>query len=125
MRRGVTHVHKDKSPTGDTRARRPPCAGFGEAFFHKWGFSLGWQGIIPSKAEKMARKACQMLTTKLISLHEIFDKVEPHRIVQCLEPVLHKSMERVITEVRRTWPAPSALHHSLHRVSELLGHRWR
>lgn len=22
--------------------------GFGEGFFHRWGFSLGWQGIIPA-----------------------------------------------------------------------------
>jgi hypothetical protein len=97
--------------------------GFGEAFFHKWGFSLGWQvhgthaghstlrctgraaartrtarlrractpqtrlhraspppavgwqGIIPSKAEKMARKACFMITTKLMNLRDVFEKV--------------------------------------------------
>ena len=51
-------------------------AGVGEAFFHKWGFSLGWQGIIPSKAEKMARKACQMITQKLMNLHDVFEKVD-------------------------------------------------
>ena len=99
--------------------------GVGEAFFHKWGFSLGWQvhgthaghstlrctgraaartriarlrractpqtrlhraspppavgwqGIIPSKAEKMARKACFMITTKLMNLRDVFEKVRP------------------------------------------------
>ena len=80
-------------------------AGVGEAFFHKWGFSLGWQGIIPSKAEKMARKACQMITQKLMNLHDVFEKVEPDEIVKCLEPVLHRSVERVLTEAR---PPPHA-----------------
>ena len=87
--------------------------GFGEAFFHKWGFSLGWQvhgthagqrrctgraaartriarlhrasfppapgwqGIIQSKAEKMARKACFLITTKLMNLRDVFEKVQP------------------------------------------------
>ena len=37
----------------------------------------GWQGIIPSKAEKMARKACLMITTKLMNLHDVFEKVRP------------------------------------------------
>lgn len=80
--------------------------GFGEAFFHKWGFSLGWQGIIPSKAEKMARKACFLITTKLMNLRDVFEKVEAARIVAELEPVLHRSMERVVTEVALTH-APS------------------
>jgi|TARA_B110001469_G_C9398923_1_gene205154 hypothetical protein len=39
--------------------------------------ALGWQGIIPSKAEKMARKACLMITTKLMNLHDVFEKVRP------------------------------------------------
>ena len=81
-------------------------AGVGEKFFLKWGFSLGWQGIIPSKAEKMARKACLMITTKLTNLQDVFDKVEPDRIVECLQPVLRRSVERVLNEVALTH-APS------------------
>ena len=38
--------------------------GWGEKFFHRWGFSCGWQGIIPSKAEKMARMCIDTAMTK-------------------------------------------------------------
>ena len=80
--------------------------GVGEAFFHKWGFSLGWQGIIPSKAEKMARKACKMIMEKLMNLRDVFDRVDPDRIVECLQPVMRRSMERVLNDVALTH-APS------------------
>ena len=41
-----------------------------------WGF-FGWQGIIPSKAEKMARTTVQLMTSRLFTLEEIFDRLEP------------------------------------------------
>ena len=97
--------------------------GFGEAFFHKWGLSLGWQGIIPSKAEKMARKACTMITTKLMNLHDVFEKVEPEEIVKELEPVLHRSMEHVLTEVALTHAPSVWISLSLQTREELVRHR--
>ena len=38
---------------------------------------FGWQGIIPSKGEKMARKSVQLMTTQLINVREQFDKIDP------------------------------------------------
>ena len=36
-----------------------------QAIFRKLGFSLGWQGIIPANADKMARKSVKLMTTKV------------------------------------------------------------
>ena len=85
--------------------------------------SLGWQGIIPSKAEKMARKACLMITTKLMNLHDVFEKVEPEEIVKELEPVLHRSMEHVLTEVALTHAPSVWISLSLQTREELVRHR--
>ncbi len=76
--------------------------GWGEKFFHRWGFSCGWQGIIPSKAEKMARKAVRLITTKLIRVQDVFDQLEPAEIVKCVEPKLQHTVERVLHEVAST-----------------------
>ena len=38
---------------------------------------VGWQGIIPSKAGKMAGKAVDLLTSRLIDLEALFSHIEP------------------------------------------------
>jgi uncharacterized membrane protein YheB (UPF0754 family) len=73
--------------------------GFGEAFFRRWGFSLGWQGIIPANAEKMARKAVVLITTKLMRVQDVFDELDPAEVVAALQPVLGHSVAKVINAV--------------------------
>jgi hypothetical protein len=43
----------------------------------------GWhrQGIVPFKRVKFARKATQLMTTKLITVAEMLERLEPHRMV--------------------------------------------
>ena len=43
------------------------------------GTPIGWQGIIPSKAAKMAGIAVDTMTSKLISTREIFERLEALR----------------------------------------------
>ena len=44
------------------------------------GFPLGWQGIIPFKAEKMARLAVRLMTEQLIDVKEEVGACEAKRV---------------------------------------------
>ena len=45
---------------------------------------LGWQGIVPFKRVKFARKATQLMTTKLITVPEMLGRLEPHRMAAAM-----------------------------------------
>ena len=42
-----------------------------------FGLPIGWQGIVPRKAEKMATIAVELMTSKLIQPQEIFARLDP------------------------------------------------
>ena len=63
-----------------------------------WGI-IGWQGIIPTKAEKMASIAFDLITTKLINIQQIFDQVDPNRFAEVMDDALLLLMDKVINEV--------------------------
>ena len=60
---------------------------------------FGWQGIVPSKAAKMAEKSVDLITSKLINVKELFAKIEPEHVAQDLQPVLEKMARQMIDEV--------------------------
>jgi len=60
---------------------------------------LGWQGIVPSKSEKMARKACQLMTTRLLDVGEVFARIDPSMVAQELGPAVHNMLTTIIHEV--------------------------
>ncbi|MEM7181898.1 MAG: DUF445 domain-containing protein [Spirochaetota bacterium] len=64
---------------------------------------LGWQGIIPRKAHKMASKSVDVITTRLLKIEEVFDKVEPEGIESELKPVvvqlIKETTEEVVNEI--------------------------
>lgn len=66
-----------------------------------WGIPpyLGWQGIIPRKSYKMASKATDMLTQKLIRVEEIFDRVEPERFAEEMREPLEGITTQVVNDV--------------------------
>lgn len=77
---------------------------------------LGWQGIIPSKAEKMAAKTVDLMTAKLVGVEEVFARLEPERVVEELHDEVRAMLEGAILEVidacqaRATWDRlPEAL----------------
>ena len=53
---------------------------------------IGWQGVIPRKAEKMAHICIDRTLQKFGNLNAVYDKLEPHRIV---EQVLAQATPRV------------------------------
>jgi uncharacterized membrane protein YheB (UPF0754 family) len=48
-------------------------------YFRGWrpfGIAVGWQGIVPSKAERMADKACDLIIDRLIYVDKIVDMID-------------------------------------------------
>eukprot|EP00930_Biecheleria_cincta_P055532 TRINITY_DN41849_c0_g1_i1.p1 TRINITY_DN41849_c0_g1~~TRINITY_DN41849_c0_g1_i1.p1 ORF type:complete len:447 (+),score=63.29 TRINITY_DN41849_c0_g1_i1:42-1343(+) len=60
---------------------------------------LGWQGIVPNKAEKMARIAVSLMTTRLLKLEEIFSRIDPAVLTEELDPVLRTTLTNIIDEI--------------------------
>jgi len=63
-----------------------------------WGL-FGWQGIIPSKAEKMASIAFELMTAKLFNIKEIFQKLDPTKFSEVMSDSVLLMMDEVINEV--------------------------
>lgn len=75
-------------------------------FFGPWqlpgtNVGLGWQGIIPFKAEKMARISVRLMTSKLISVREIFSRLDPNRVSAELVPYLRSVLWQIIDGVSK------------------------
>ena len=60
---------------------------------------LGWQGIIPRKAYKMASVAVDIITQKLITVEEIYSRLDPKKMSQELDPVMMEMTEDIINDV--------------------------
>ncbi len=63
---------------------------------------LGWQGIIPLKATKMASVSTDMILAHLIDIKEIFNKLNPERVAEELESnvrtLARETMNRAMQE---------------------------
>ncbi|WP_051116538.1 DUF445 domain-containing protein [Amycolatopsis nigrescens] len=60
---------------------------------------LGWQGVIPANARRMATTAVELLTQHLVDPREIFARIDPDRMVAELEQPLLHAVEDVTREV--------------------------
>lgn len=60
---------------------------------------LGWQGIIPSKAGKMAEVFVEKTMFRLGTLEELFQTMEPERIAAHISGVMHPRLERYTDEI--------------------------
>ncbi|EEY75895.1 hypothetical protein HMPREF0012_03281 [Acinetobacter calcoaceticus RUH2202] len=64
---------------------------------------LGWQGIVPRKAEKMATIAVELMTAKLIKPEEIFSRLDPKRIAKEIEKPLLAAAEDITRDVAQEY----------------------
>ncbi|WP_232660410.1 DUF445 family protein [Pseudonocardia sp. TRM90224] len=60
---------------------------------------LGWQGIVPRRAARMASIACDTMTTKLISPSEIFGRLDADRVAKEIEKPLLDNIEDITRHV--------------------------
>jgi uncharacterized membrane protein YheB (UPF0754 family) len=60
---------------------------------------LGWQGIVPRRAARMASIVCDTMTEKLISPEEIFDRLDAERVAKEIEKPLLDNIEEITRQV--------------------------
>lgn len=60
---------------------------------------LGWQGIVPRRAARMASIACDTMTAKLISPGEIFGRLDAERVAKEIEKPLLDNVEEITRQV--------------------------
>jgi len=60
---------------------------------------LGWQGIVPRRAEKMANIATDLMLERLLTPQEVFDRLDPHRIAEEVRQPLLSMTEEITREV--------------------------
>lgn len=60
---------------------------------------LGWQGVLPANAERMATIATETLTRNLVDPKEIFARLDPEQIAKEIEGPLLAAVDEVTREV--------------------------
>tara|TARA_Y100001968_G_scaffold332874_2_gene392795 strand:+ start:244 stop:1464 length:1221 start_codon:yes stop_codon:yes gene_type:complete len=60
---------------------------------------LGWQGIIPSKAVKMSTKSVDLWTSKLVSVKELFEQLDPKAVAKEMKPEFNRISKEIMDEV--------------------------
>ncbi|WP_043659614.1 DUF445 family protein [Thermocrispum municipale] len=60
---------------------------------------LGWQGVLPANAERMASIATETLTRNLVDPREIFSRLDPEQIAREVEKPLLEAVDEVTREV--------------------------
>jgi uncharacterized membrane protein YheB (UPF0754 family) len=73
-----------------------------------WGvkagpLKLGWQGIIPANAPKMAAISVDLMTEKLINIEEIFERLDPDEVALQMAPRMQATAEKVINQAMRSY----------------------
>jgi uncharacterized membrane protein YheB (UPF0754 family) len=88
---------------------------------------FGWQGIIPSKAKKMAETAVELWTTKLLDIGTQFSKIKPNKVAEEMAPSIDHLSKQIIDEVMeaklaKIWEqTPQAIRQNIYdKVSENL-----
>ncbi|MDX1695970.1 MAG: DUF445 family protein [Ketobacteraceae bacterium] len=67
-----------------------------------WGIKppyLGWQGVVPRRAPYIAGIQVELMTNNLISVEEIFGRIDSRRIAEELEPVMLNMVQQITDEV--------------------------
>jgi len=60
---------------------------------------IGWQGIIPTKAKKMATISFDLITTQLLDIQAIFSQVDPVEFAKVMDDAILLLMDKVVNEV--------------------------
>ncbi|MFF0143860.1 hypothetical protein ATK36_4039 [Amycolatopsis sulphurea] len=66
---------------------------------------LGWQGIVPKRAARMASIACDTMTEQLIEPAEVIDRLDARRIAKEIEEPMLAAVEDIVREVAGQYQA--------------------
>ena len=59
---------------------------------------MGWQGVLPANAERMATICVKLMTAHLLDAKSIFSKIDPQRVSEILNPVIEKHAAEIIED---------------------------
>lgn len=59
---------------------------------------IGWQGIIPSKAAKMAKLSVDLWTTRLVDVKELFAQIDPAQVAEEMRPQFDRISKEIMDE---------------------------
>ena len=82
---------------------------------------LGWQGIVPCKTRPMTEAMVEMVSTQLMSIKEVFGRLDPRHVADLLAPRVPVIMKEVLREiVPAQWMVgvPGAIFNGLDTVSQ-------
>lgn len=70
---------------------------------------IGWQGIIPMKAKKMAEKSVDLITSELLTVSDVFSLLEPREFTMQLMPALVIKFREIVDavamrQIPTAWP---------------------
>lgn len=60
---------------------------------------IGWQGIVPCKTKPMSEAMVNMVTTQLLSVKEVFQRLNPRRVAELLAPEVPKMTEEILKDL--------------------------
>jgi uncharacterized membrane protein YheB (UPF0754 family) len=61
---------------------------------------IGWQGVVPTKTEPMARRLVDVITKRLLSLEEAFGRLDAAEVARLLSPVVEDTIRQ---DCGRSW----------------------
>jgi uncharacterized membrane protein YheB (UPF0754 family) len=69
---------------------------------------IGWRGVLPANAERMATICVQLMTRHLLDVREVFARIDPEKISELLSPALEKHAAEIVeatlsTRYPRLW----------------------
>ena len=70
--------------------------------FRGWG-PVGWQGIVPRHAARMAAIAVDLMTSRLLSPRDVIDRLDPELIARELEEPLRETVDEIVLDVMREY----------------------
>ena len=74
-----------------------PALQFGSGPFA--GYGIGWQGIVPMKAVKMAQIAVDLMVPDVVRMEDVVAKIDPVRVSGIIEPALLEILKILIPRV--------------------------
>jgi len=70
--------------------------------YYGFGPWIGWQGIIPAKASRMAEKSVDLMLGKLINLEDQFGKLDSAAIAEMTKPELLLISRKILDRIMRS-----------------------
>jgi uncharacterized membrane protein YheB (UPF0754 family) len=82
---------------------------------------IGWQGIVPCKTRPMSEVMVNMVTEQLLSVQEVFMRLEPRKVGRLLAPEVPKLIQEIMVDLtlpRWVQSMPGAVFNGLTPVSQ-------